>query len=113
MITNQFITTVLTGPETPVTTRHPYPGTTVVGGQVFDRADRAAIAWQYHRSTMGSFKGTLWDLIVAADNSNLDRIGLGFPTEVQGYKNWTRGDLAQRLRAAAEEYAKGLTTLTN
>jgi len=87
MITNEFINAVLNG--------------TVPG---FDEADTAAIQWQYHRSTMGNFTGTLWDLIARADNRNLECLGAGYPTEVEGYRRWTKGDLAQRLRAAGEAF---------
>lgn len=87
MITNQFIDAVLNG--------------TVPG---FDEADIAAVYWQYHRSTMGNFTGTLWDLIAKADNRNLECIGAGYPTEVEGYRRYVHGDLAQRLKRAAELY---------
>lgn len=87
MITNEFINAVLNG--------------TVPG---FDEADIAAVYWQYHRSTMGSFTGTLWDLIAKADNGNLNRIAAGYKVEVTGYLRWTHGDLAQRLRAAGEVF---------
>ena len=69
----------------------------------FDEADRAAILWQFQRPTMGGFQRALWDAIEMADGPNLARLGLGFPVEVQGHIRLTRGDLAQRLRAAGKE----------
>lgn len=87
MITNEFINAVLNG--------------TVPG---FDEADTAAVQWQYYRATMGNFTGTLWDLIAKADSRNLECIGAGYPTEVEGYRRYVHGDLAQRLKKAAELY---------
>lgn len=38
--------------------------------------------------------------ITRADDSNLARLRLGFPAEVDGFLAWNRGDLAKRLRDA-------------
>lgn len=102
MITNEFINAILTGVELPVTTKNPYTGIVLVGGEPFDRADRAAIKWQYSKATMGSFEKALWGAIENADEFNLLRLERGFPEELQGFKNWTRDNLATRLQAAAE-----------
>lgn len=107
MITKKLIDTILTSPELAVTTRHPYVGMVAVGDQAFDRADRAGIEWQYYKDSMGGFKRALWTAIEAADCSNLDRIALGFPDEVRGFKAWTRGNLAERLRMAGAEFERG------
>lgn len=84
MITNEFINAVL-------------------GGQVegFGEGDRAAVKWQYCRATMGRFEDRLWSTIEHADSGNLARLSKGFPEHVTGYLKYTKGDLAQRLKAAA------------
>lgn len=55
--------------------------------------------WQYHLG--GSFSTALWQAIGKADESNLLKLALGFPDEVQGFLSWTRGDLYQRANKIA------------
>ena len=44
--------------------------------------------WQYRY--LGHFRKALFDAICAADEKNLDRLSLGFPDEVNGYKKYIR-----------------------
>ncbi len=62
----------------------------------FDEADRVVIFWLFH--FFGDFRTALWEAICRADEENLERLRLGFPNEVEGYKRWTRGNLGQRFR---------------
>lgn len=55
--------------------------------------------FQYHLA--GSFHRALWAAIHNADESNLYKLSLGFPDEVQGFKAWTRGDLYERASKIA------------
>lgn len=55
--------------------------------------------FQYHLA--GSFHKALYEAIHRADESNLYRLSLGFPDEVQGFKAWTRGDLYDRASKIA------------
>jgi len=84
---------------------HPAP----IGGQEFSRADRCAIKWQYH--LWGGFHTALYGAITRADEGNLMKLGMGFPQEVAGFFNWTRGDLFERLQAAFNEFEKEQETV--
>jgi hypothetical protein len=88
MVTNELVNKILDGRLT----------TTTVGGEKFSLSDKAAIKWQY--VPLGHFERALWSAIEAADGPNRGKLASGFPAEVMGYVNWTRGDLARRLRAA-------------
>ena len=44
--------------------------------------------WQY--GYLGHFHSALFDAICAADEGNLDRLSLGFPDEVEGYRKYTQ-----------------------
>ena len=44
--------------------------------------------WQYGYS--GHFHKALFEAICVADEENLDRLSLGFPDEVSGYRKYTR-----------------------
>ena len=44
--------------------------------------------WQY--GYLEDFHKALFDAICAADEGNLDRLSLGFPDEVSGYRKYTR-----------------------
>ena len=46
--------------------------------------EAAVYEWQY--GYCGDFKKALWEVIMAADESNLDKLELGFPVEVIAYK---------------------------
>ncbi len=65
---------------------------------LWTNAEKAVIRWQYR--FLGDFGVALWDAIVRADDDNLARLHLGFPTEVDGFLAWNKGDLANRLRHA-------------
>lgn len=62
------------------------------------QAEKEVVMWQFR--LIGDFKKALWDAICRADELNLARLEMGFPTEIEGYRAWAMGDLARRLRAA-------------
>jgi len=64
-------------------------------------AEKWIIQWQFR--ILGDFHTGLFQAISRADEGNLDRLRLGFPDEVDGYKAWAHGDLGTRLRAAGLE----------
>ena len=61
-------------------------------------AEKCVIKWQFR--LLGHFRRALFQAIAMADDDNLELLSRGFPDEVAGYKAWTRGDLATRLRDA-------------
>ena len=44
--------------------------------------------WQY--GYLGHFHSALFKAICVADEGNLDKLSLGFPDEVSGYRKYTR-----------------------
>lgn len=48
------------------------------------------VEWQY--GMLGDFKKGLIETICRADGMNLIRLSMGFPDEVEGYKNYSRVD---------------------
>ena len=69
--------------------------TSVLESDEFTEADKCAIRWQY--DLYGGFFKALYDAIARADYFNTEKLRLGFPDEVQGYLNWTQGDLYERI----------------
>ena len=63
--------------------------------------EKAVIKWQYR--LLGNFHTALYNAIKFADGNNLDRLALGFPDEVAGFRAWAFGDLGRRLRAKGLE----------
>ena len=57
---------------------------------------KAVLKWQWRQ--YGSFYRALFDAIKLADDTNLEKLRLGFPVEVAGFLAWDRGDLAEKLR---------------
>jgi hypothetical protein len=55
------------------------------------------VKWQFR--LLGDFEMALCEAIKRADDNNLMALSLGFPTQVNGYRQWTYGDLGRRLRA--------------
>lgn len=67
----------------------------------FDEGARFVIRMQFrHAIQAGNFEEKLWELLCAADERNLTRIGLAVPVETMAYRSWAYGDLATRIRAA-------------
>lgn len=62
----------------------------------FTDEEKAVIKWQLKQC--GGFKDALWKAITAADDDNLELLGLGFPLEVSAYRGWAFGDLATKIR---------------
>lgn len=73
----------------------------VLGSPNFTPAEKFVIRAQYRGIIpMGNFEEKLWDLMAAADDVNLIKIGMGWPDLVAAVLDWQRGDLAERIRAA-------------
>lgn len=47
------------------------------------KEEREVLDWQYGHC--GDFRIALWEAIMRADDSNLERLALGFPDFVRGY----------------------------
>ncbi len=75
--------------------------TAALNSDRFSEADKCAIKWQY--GLYGGFYSKLFAAIAHADHWNLQKLSQGFPDEVQGYENWTDGDLVSRLIALEDE----------
>jgi len=60
--------------------------------------EKWVISWQF--GLLGDFQTALAKAIIQADEENLDRLGLGFPAQVSGFRAWAYGDLGVRLRVA-------------
>ena len=58
------------------------------GYKDLDEYQKAAIDWQYR--IYGDFFTSLFGAIKLADETNLDRIALGFPVEVGAYRRFSR-----------------------
>jgi hypothetical protein len=63
----------------------------------FTDATKFVLKWQF--GLLGDFQTALAQAIMKADDDNLARLRIGFPDQVDGFLQWNRGDLAQRLRA--------------
>lgn len=48
------------------------------------------VEWQY--GMLGDFRKSLIEAICRADEMNLIKLSMGFPDEVEGYKNYARVD---------------------
>lgn len=64
-------------------------------------SEKFVIKWQYQ--LLGEFETALMGAIKRADEANLYRLEIGFPIQVQGFRQWTHSDLGVRLRAAGLE----------
>ncbi len=54
---------------------------------------------QFQFDMAGDFYRTLWNAIAQADIRNMEKLRVGFPSEVAAYLSWTQGDLSDRVRA--------------
>ena len=69
----------------------------VVYNGKYSEAERSVIEYLFGKT--GDFRRCLYDAIFRADIANLGKLALGFPEEVEGWRLWSRGDLAERLKA--------------
>lgn len=60
--------------------------------------EKWVVRWQF--GLLGGFYAALADVISRADQENLSLLECGFPQEVNGFRAWAYGDLAERLRKA-------------
>lgn len=61
-------------------------------------SEKWVIKWQF--GLLGDFSVALATAIKTADEENLAKLRLGFPMQVDGFLQWNRGNLGQRLREA-------------
>lgn len=73
----------------------------VLRSDAFTDSEKWVVKWQFR--LLGDFQTSLARAITQADEMNLERLHLGFPEEVDGFTLWSRGNLAERLRAAGLE----------
>ena len=71
---------------------------TFLASDEWTEAEKWVMKWQFR--LLGDFRNALFHAIACADDRNIELLALGFPDEVAGYKAWTCGDLAKRLRDA-------------
>jgi len=58
--------------------------------EVLDPEELAIFEWQFRMT--GGFKTSLMETIGRADEGNKDRLAVGFPTEVAGYRKYAYVD---------------------
>lgn len=61
--------------------------------------EKLVIKWQFDRAlgSLSGFTKALWAVIIRADDENLERLERGFPEYVRAFRQWNRGDMADRL----------------
>jgi len=64
----------------------------------YDESAKWVIMWQFR--LLGGFETALAEAIVKADEDNLYKLRLGFPTQVDGYRRWAFGKLGDEFRKA-------------
>jgi hypothetical protein len=64
----------------------------------WDSGVKSLIKWQF--GLHGDFNTALWNAIKTADETNLERLGRGFPLEASAFNRWRMEGLAQELRKA-------------
>jgi len=70
----------------------------------FTAAEKDLLSCQYQSACHpGNFTQKLFEAIYAADSSNMRKLALGFPDEVDAVQHWTHGDLRQKMEAVANE----------
>ena len=70
----------------------------VLNSEDFGTCEKWVVMWQF--GLLGDFDSALIVAITKADEKNLERLNLGFPTQVSAYLSWSRGDMGKRLRDA-------------
>jgi hypothetical protein len=48
----------------------------------------------------GNWERKLWAVLCAADELNLEKLARGYPAEAGAFREWSRGNLGERMRAA-------------
>lgn len=77
----------------------------ILDSDQFSAGDKAVVKWILNRH--GSFFTALFDAIKTADPINKQKLALGFPNEVEGFLNWSEGDLNTRIDEFAQYLADG------
>lgn len=70
----------------------------ILGSDMFDEGEKWVVKWQFR--LLGDFETALAQAIIKADDKNLARLALGFPTQIDGFRRWAYGTLGDKLRAA-------------
>ncbi len=73
----------------------------ILNSPQFDASDKWVVKWQFR--ALGDFQTALSEAIKRADETNLTSLARAFPIEVEGFRRWYSGDLAERLRAEGLE----------
>lgn len=69
--------------------------------ELWTPSEKFVIKWQFR--LLGDFETALIDCIKRADEHNMERLAEGFPTQVDGFRQWAYGSLGTRLRNAGLE----------
>jgi len=73
----------------------------VLNSNLWTPGEKAIVKWQFR--LLGGFLDALFLAIARANEENLAKLELTFPEEVAGFRAWSHGDLARRLRKAGLE----------
>jgi len=73
----------------------------VLNSDLWTPGEKAIVKWQFR--LLGGFLDALFLAIARANEENLAKLELTFPEEVAGFRAWSHGDLARRLRKAGLE----------
>jgi hypothetical protein len=68
----------------------------VLNSNLWTPGEKAVVKWQFR--LLGDFLDALFVAMARADEGNLAKLELAFPEEVTGFRAWSHGDLARRLR---------------
>ncbi len=60
--------------------------------------EKQVLRWQW--GTLGDYGKAFFGALMRADEQNLDRLSLGYPSTVEAFRSWKDGDLATRMRDA-------------
>ncbi len=61
--------------------------------------EKQVLRWQW--GALGDYdKAFFEEALMRADERNLDRLSLGYPSTVEAFRSWKDGDLATRMRDA-------------
>lgn len=70
----------------------------LLSSEDFTPGEKSLVMKQFRME--GGFMTKLWEAIGHADDGNLCRLRCGFPSEVDAFISWSRGDLADRIKKA-------------
>jgi hypothetical protein len=71
----------------------------IMTSEEFTEGEKFMAIGQYQTSSFGGFQLALWNVFCVADDSNVRKLGLGFPSHAAAFLEWRRGDLQDRFEA--------------